>query len=188
MGIDLVKIDWLHPFGCLTWFEFPEASQNKLDPKGRQSVLLLYLLEGKRYCLWDIASKEFIKSRDVLFDQEVFPYQTLLPAALVDSEPVWVDLPWPNHHYPNVVMQFPSNSVSVIPSLATEPPSDDVIPPHPEKLLLPLPHEIILVVPLQPEPSLPNPLSTPWLGFHHLCPLLLQTHCVIRVPEKYLTD
>jgi hypothetical protein len=71
-----LNIDRLHPFGFLAWYKVPEANWKKLDPKTQQLILLSNLSNGNGYCLWDFNSKSVVKSRDVLFSNEVCPYQS----------------------------------------------------------------------------------------------------------------
>lgn len=82
----------LRPFGCLVWYKVPEAGRKKLDPKGRASMLLSYIEHNARYFLWDLKKKCAVKSRDVLFVENVFPYNTSLispPASLLPVEIEW---------------------------------------------------------------------------------------------------
>lgn len=46
-------INHLRSFGCATWYLILAASRNKLDERGRPSVLLYYLKDGDGYMLWD---------------------------------------------------------------------------------------------------------------------------------------
>lgn len=94
LGVDEINISYLHPFGCMAWYKVPEASRRKPDPKGRSSVLLSYLPDGRGFRLWDLHSRTVVKSRDVVFDDISFPYN--LPLQL-PSRPVECELPWPIH-------------------------------------------------------------------------------------------
>jgi hypothetical protein len=49
LGIKIINVSRLHPFGCLTWFKIPESDQKKLDPKGKQALILSYLPDGNGY-------------------------------------------------------------------------------------------------------------------------------------------
>jgi hypothetical protein len=98
LGFDSLKVDCLHPFGCLFWYKVPEANRKKLDPKARQAILLLYLSDGNGYCLWDLFSKNIVKSRDVLFSNDNFPYKCQPSTAVSGQNPVIVELPWPERN------------------------------------------------------------------------------------------
>lgn len=79
---------YLHPFGCLVWYKVPEVSPKKLDPKGRASILLSYIGHGLGYQLWDLQKKCVVKSRDVVFIEDVFPYVICLTPPSQSSLPV----------------------------------------------------------------------------------------------------
>lgn len=93
LELPLVDIHHLHPFGCLTWYKVPEANRKKLDAKGRSAMLLSYLSDGNGYRLWDIANRTVVKSRDVIFDDGVFPYH-LQPSPPQLEHTIQVDVPW----------------------------------------------------------------------------------------------
>jgi hypothetical protein len=93
LGLPGVKINSLHPFGCLAWLKVPEANQKKLDPKALASILLSYLEDGNGYRLWDLEHKTVVKSRDVLFDHKLFPYNIAFLPQETLSDPVIVELP-----------------------------------------------------------------------------------------------
>ncbi|PLW27875.1 hypothetical protein PCASD_25101 [Puccinia coronata f. sp. avenae] len=129
LGKPLVNLSTLHPFGCLVWYKVPKANRQKLDAKGRPSLLLSYLGDGNGYRLWDLEKKSVIKSRDVLFVDETFPYGSELTCQ---PPPVEVELPWPPH-------------LLVSPPAIEKPPQPD---PKPVSSILDLPP---LDIPLQPQ-------------------------------------
>jgi transposase InsO family protein len=49
LGHKPVDLSYLHPFGCLTYYRVPKASQSKLNQKGYAAILLLYLSKGNGY-------------------------------------------------------------------------------------------------------------------------------------------
>lgn len=69
-----ISFNNLHPFGCLTWYKTPEANRKKLDPKAGPSILLSYLSDEKIYRLWDLWRRTVVKSCDVMFDEQHFPW------------------------------------------------------------------------------------------------------------------
>lgn len=90
----LVDPTYLHPFGCLVWYKVQEANCRKLDPQGRVFLLLSYLSHGNGYRVWDLERQTVIKTQDVVFWDDVFPY--LLPLHSAPSSPptqIEVDLP-----------------------------------------------------------------------------------------------
>ena len=93
LGFPGVKIEGLHPFGCLAWQKVPKSNQKKLDPKASAAVFLSYLSNGNRFRLWDLERKTVVKSRDVLFDHKSFPYNLASLSLEILLYPVIVDLP-----------------------------------------------------------------------------------------------
>lgn len=95
LGVPLVNLQHLHPFGCLVWFKVSEPNRRKLDPKGRAAMVLSYLGNGNGYCLWDLVNKTVVKSRDVIFDNVVFPYRCPLELP-VAPQPIDIEIDWPS--------------------------------------------------------------------------------------------
>ncbi|PLW30300.1 hypothetical protein PCANC_25459 [Puccinia coronata f. sp. avenae] len=87
-----VNLSAIHPFGCLTWYKVPEPNRKKLDPKARSSILLSYLSDGNGYRLWDLEKCQIIKSRDVVFDKQTFPYGAPLTPS---PKQLLVEVSWP---------------------------------------------------------------------------------------------
>ena len=56
------------------------------------SILLSYLSDKKGYRLWDLQKRMVVKSRDVVFDDLLFPYGTPL---ITPVSSVLCELPWP---------------------------------------------------------------------------------------------
>lgn len=92
-GLPLVDSKYLHPFGCLVWYKVPEANRKKLDPKVLSALLLSYLGSGNGYRIWDLETRTVIKSRDVLFRDDVFPYKHRLTQP--SPTPVRTEIDWP---------------------------------------------------------------------------------------------
>jgi hypothetical protein len=101
LGKTPLNLKYLHPFGCMTWYKVPEANRKKLDVKGRAAILLLYLQDGNGYRVWDLERRVVVKSRDVIFEDDKFPYGTALRTP---PAPVMVELPWPTVVVPSVSM------------------------------------------------------------------------------------
>lgn len=83
----------LHPFGCLSWYKVPEADRKKLDPKDRALIILSYLSNENGFCLWDLEKRQVVKSRDVVFQDFVFPYDTKLSLS---PPPLQAKISWPS--------------------------------------------------------------------------------------------
>ncbi|PLW43796.1 hypothetical protein PCANC_18384 [Puccinia coronata f. sp. avenae] len=107
---------YLHPFGCLAWYKFPETNRKKLDQKARSSMLLSYLSDGNGFRLWDLEKRTVIKSRDVIFHDSIFPYGTELSPT---PAPLLAELPWDD-----TLPQTPLPSVS---QMADQPTAPDPI-------------------------------------------------------------
>ena len=70
-----VTVDFLRSFGCLAWMTIlkDQEQRKKLDPKGRRVVFIGYQPDVKAYRLYDPETKLIHISRDVVFDETVFP-------------------------------------------------------------------------------------------------------------------
>jgi hypothetical protein len=134
LGKPPLDFRYLHPFGCLAYYKVPKASRKKLNLKSQASLLLSYLHNGNGYCLWDLENKSVIKSRDVVFNNNVLPYGSQLT---YHPPPVAVELPWPLTHGNQPTHNPPTGSLE-------GPPSSPTIP-SPSLMDLPL-----LDIPLQP--------------------------------------
>lgn len=55
------------------WYKVSEAERSKLSPKAREAVLLSFLSHGNGYVLWDLGKRKVIRSRDVIFEDDIFP-------------------------------------------------------------------------------------------------------------------
>ncbi|PLW22360.1 hypothetical protein PCASD_15893 [Puccinia coronata f. sp. avenae] len=156
MSLPSVDINSLHPFGCLVWYKVPEANRKKLDPKGRASILLSYLSDGNGFRLWDLENRITLKSRDVLFNDTVFPYgSNLLPPSSPDTS---VKIAWPVSSPPSLPTPFPIPSPpEALIAPPTVPPAQDASFPHaPPSDIRP----IILPAPTFRYPSAPAPPSS----------------------------
>lgn len=74
--LPVLRLADIHSFGCRTWYKVPEAERTKLSPKAREAILLSFLSHGNGYVLWDLGKRKVVKSRDVIFDDSVYPYQS----------------------------------------------------------------------------------------------------------------
>lgn len=87
-NLPLLKVLDTHPFGCRAWYKIPEAERNKLSPKAGQAVLLSYLSHGNGYVLWDLTKRKVLRSRDVIFEDDVFPYKEHEKPTTSPAEPI----------------------------------------------------------------------------------------------------
>ena len=72
-----VDYGFIKTFGCLTYASTPTVNRNKFDPRARPCVFMGYPLRIKGYKLYDMTNMKFFISRDVLFFEERFPFQSI---------------------------------------------------------------------------------------------------------------
>ena len=62
----------LRVFGCITYTHIPENKRHKLDNKALKTIFVGYPEGTKGYKLFDVQSKRFLRSRNVLFQEDKF--------------------------------------------------------------------------------------------------------------------
>jgi len=67
----------LKVFGSLCYTSTLSANKSKFDPKTPKCVFIGFKRGTKGYILLNIQSREFFVSRDVVFDEHVFPYKKI---------------------------------------------------------------------------------------------------------------
>lgn len=73
----LPDLSHLRVFGCL-YFATMLNNNDKFKSKAIPSVFMGYLTVQKGYLLFNIHSKTFFISRDVIFHENLFPFQSLV--------------------------------------------------------------------------------------------------------------
>lgn len=63
----------LRVFGCQAWSHIPKTQRSKLQPRARSAIFVGYEQNRKGYRLFDMKTREFFSSRDVIFDESSFP-------------------------------------------------------------------------------------------------------------------
>ncbi|KAE9592424.1 putative RNA-directed DNA polymerase [Lupinus albus] len=106
---ELPIISHLKVFGCLAFANTIISNRTKFDQRARKTVFIGYKEGSKGYILYDLKSHTILLSRNVLFYENDFPFQT------IPSDPIAVQNEIPN---PNTTpsLTYPSHSY-------TEPPS-----------------------------------------------------------------
>ena len=69
------KISYSHiqVFGCEAYVHVPKEKRKKLDPKSQKGIFLGYGEDQFGFRIWDPVGKKIIRSRDVVFNEKVFP-------------------------------------------------------------------------------------------------------------------
>ena len=71
-GIKL-NISHLRVFGCQAWVHILKKRRSKLEPKSREMIFVCYEPGSKGYQFWDAAHQFIEISRDVKFNESLFP-------------------------------------------------------------------------------------------------------------------
>lgn len=80
-------------FGCLCYASTIFVNKDKFQPKAQACVLLGYPLAIKGYKLLNLASKHVFVSRDVVFHEHIFPFQSV---DSIYSSPSHVPISFPS--------------------------------------------------------------------------------------------
>ena len=67
------NISHLRVFGCQAWVHILKKRRSKLEPKSREMIFVDYEQGSKGYQFWDAAHHRIEISRDVKFDETLFP-------------------------------------------------------------------------------------------------------------------
>ncbi|RVX01388.1 Retrovirus-related Pol polyprotein from transposon TNT 1-94 [Vitis vinifera] len=117
-------------FGCLAYATNVHVP-HKFAPRAKRCIFLGYPVGQKAYKLYDLNTHQMFTSRDVVFHETIFPYESIpspssnsdpvIPLSISDLSP---PVPQPSPPEPISPIQQPSlpNSVSTQPSPASPPP------------------------------------------------------------------
>ena len=72
---------FLRVFGCAIWRNLRPYNKHKIEFRSKQCVFIGYSNLRKGYKCLDISSGRVYISRDVVFDENVFPFEKLHPNA-----------------------------------------------------------------------------------------------------------
>ena len=62
----------LRVFGCLSFVHTPDGKRQKFDPKASKAIFVGYPQDTKGYKLYDLSSKRFVRSQNVIFYENNF--------------------------------------------------------------------------------------------------------------------
>lgn len=68
-----VSLKHLRVFGCEAYAHVDSTKRNKLEPKSKRYIFVGYEEYSKAYRLYDSQKRQILKSRDVVFNENVFP-------------------------------------------------------------------------------------------------------------------
>ncbi|KAM0069913.1 putative RNA-directed DNA polymerase [Helianthus debilis subsp. tardiflorus] len=67
--------DHMKVFGCLTYYRNTNTKGDKFEPRGKPGIFLGYPRGTKGYKVYDVEQGKMVVSRDVKFNERVFPFQ-----------------------------------------------------------------------------------------------------------------
>lgn len=73
-GTHSSNTDFLRAIGCAAYPLLKTTEINKLSLKSKRCVLVGYEVGARAYRLWDIASRKIIVSRNIIFNEKLFPF------------------------------------------------------------------------------------------------------------------
>ena len=69
-----ISYSHLKVFGCQAFAHVPKEKRSKLDPKSEPCIFVGYGEDQFGFRLWSLTDKKIIRSRDVIFNEKIFPH------------------------------------------------------------------------------------------------------------------
>ncbi|GJR21169.1 NSP-interacting kinase 1-like protein [Tanacetum coccineum] len=88
------SFEHLRTIGCLCYAAVTKPYKDKFKPRGNRCVMIGYPPGQKGYKLYDLHTKEIFYSRDVIFKEDVFPFNEIVSKPLMSSIPTYHSLVW----------------------------------------------------------------------------------------------
>ena len=80
--------DQLRVFGCLCFAKRHSSRHDKFQEKGRKCIFMGYPHNKKGWRVYDMENQDFFVSRDVIFNEDTFPYSQAHPSDLPPVQPI----------------------------------------------------------------------------------------------------
>src|SRR3954464_14500605 len=84
---EVIDYTFLKVFGCACWPHLRPYNQRKLEFRSKQCVFLGYSSLHKGYKCLHVSSNRVNNSRDVVFDENVFPFSALPVTSTTPTAP-----------------------------------------------------------------------------------------------------
>jgi hypothetical protein len=128
---------FLHTFGCACWPNLRPYNSNKLQPRSTQCLFLGYSPLHKGYKCLQLSTNKLYISRDVIFNENIFPFTTekssgiFSPTVQSIAVPSSLSIPRLHDYLPEAVASSSSSTSrdnetsSLLPTLAASPSQSD---------------------------------------------------------------
>jgi hypothetical protein len=86
-------VSYFRVFGCKAYVHVPEGKRKKLDPRAIEMTFVGYEPGSKGYRLWNASTRAIVLSRDVTFDESLFPAKASTSTRASPPQPAVLDGP-----------------------------------------------------------------------------------------------